>query len=254
MSEAAIQPEASVRPLNEFQRIADVFIAPTKLFHDILRSAMWWGPIVVMFIVSVAFSYTVQTKVGWTTAFQNQIKMNPKAQARMEQAEANMPADRLAAVESAQARSIEYSSYGRPIIILIAVAINALLVWPTINFGFGGRAKYSAVLAVFLYTMLIPEVLKNLLAIVALYAGVAPDSFFLPNPVGTNVGYYLMGTGSPYWLVVLGMFLDVFGIWALILSVMGCSIVGKVSRGAAAIAVVGWWVAMLVLFTGLAAL
>lgn len=254
MPEAVIQPEASTQPLNEFQRVLDVFIAPTKLFNDIQRSAMWWGPFVVMLIVSAAFSWTVGQKVGWNVAFQNQIRMNPKAQARLEQAEASMPADRLAAVQSSQAKVTEISSYARPVIILITVAITALLVWPTINFGFGGRAKYSQVFAVFMYTMLIPEVLKYLLAIVALYAGVAQDSFFLPNPVGTNVGYYLMGGDSPYWLVVLGMFIDVLGIWSLVVSVMGCSIVGRVKRSSAAIAVVGWWVVTVLLFTGLAAL
>jgi hypothetical protein len=208
---------------------------------------------VILAIISVAFSWTVGKKVGWDVAFDNQIKMNPSAAKRMEQLQTNNP-DRYPAIRAGQIKGVEYSSYGRPIIVLILTAITALLVWPTINFGFGGRAKFSTIFAVFMYTALITEGLKYLLAIIVLYIGVTPDSFFLPDPVGTNVGYYLLGGDSPYWLVVLGMFLDAFGIWALALSVIGCSIVGNVKRSSAAIAVVGWWALFVLLFTGLAAI
>jgi hypothetical protein len=180
--------------------------------------------------------------------------MNPKAQQRVEQMEASLPAARLAAVRQGQVKAVEFTSYGRPLIVLFFVALTALLVWPTINFGFGGRAKFSTVFAVFMYTALISEALKYLLAIIALYAGVAQDSFFLPNPVGTNVGYYLTGTDAPYWLAILGAFIDILGIWALVLAVMGCSMVGKVKRSSAAIAVFGWWAIAVLLATGLAAL
>ena len=254
MAEAIAQSEASVQPLNELQRIADTFVAPTKTFTDILRSAAWWGPFIILVLVSVGFSYTVQQKVGWDVAFDNQIRMNPKAAQRMEQSQANLPPDRLAAVRNVQVKGVEYTSYARPILTLIFTAIFALLVWPTINFGFGGHAKFSTIFAVMMYTALISEALRYLLAIIALFAGVAPDSFLLPNPVGTNIGYYLVGGDLPYWTVVGGMFLDVFGIWALVLSVIGCSIVGKVSRGAAAAAVVGWWAIFAIVITGVSAL
>jgi hypothetical protein len=254
MADVMAQSEASTQPLNELQRIADTFVAPSKTFSDILRSAAWWGPFLVLVLISFAFSWTVQTKVGWDVAFDNQVKMNPKAAQRMEQAQANLPPERLAAMRSAQIKGTEYTSYGRPLLVLLFTAITTLLVWPTINFGFGGRAKFSTIFAVFMYTALISDGLKYLLAIIALYAGVAPDSFLLPNPVGTNLGYYLVGGDSPYWLVVLGMFLDVFGIWALVLAVIGCSMVGKVKRGAAAAAVVGWWAVFAILMSGLAAM
>lgn len=254
MAEIIAQSQASTQPLNEFQRIVDTFVAPSKTFTDILRSAAWWGPFLVLILVTLAFSWTVQKKVGWDVAFDNQVRINPKAAQRVEQAQANMPPDRIAAMRSAQTKITEYTSYGRPLLTLLFTAITALLVWPTINFGFGGRAKFSTIFAVFMYTALISEGLRYLLAIIALFAGVAPDSFLLPDPVGTNLGYYLAGGDSPYWLVVFGMFIDVFGIWALVLSVIGCSIVGHVKRGAAAAAVVGWWAIFALLMTGLAAM
>lgn len=253
MPEAVAQSEASTQPLNEVQRIADTFVAPTKTFIDIRRSAAWWGPFIVFVLVSVAFSWTVGKKVGWDVAFDNQIKMNPKAAQRMEQLQTNNP-DRYPAIRSGQIKGTEFATYGRSIIVLIFTAITALLVWPTLNFGFGGRAKFSQVFAVFMYTGLISEGLRYLLAIIALWAGASPDSFFLPNPVGTNIGFYLMGSDSPYWLTTLGMFLDAFGIWALVLSVIGCSIVANLKRSSAAIAVVGWWALFVLLFTGLAAI
>jgi len=253
MPEAITQPEASTQSLSEIERLVDTVVAPTKTFRDITRSAAWWGPIVVLIIINIAFSWTVQKKVGWDQAYENQIRFNPKAEQRIEQLQANAP-DRAAAMQKASVMGTEFTSYGRPIILLIMTAITALLVWPTINFGFGGRAKYSTVFAVFLYTLLISEGLRYVLATIVLWAGASSDSFFLPNPVGTNLGYWLLGGDSPYWLVVLGMFLDITGIWALVLAVVGCSIVGKVKRSSAAIAVVGWWAIFVLLITGLSAI
>ncbi len=65
----------------------------------------------------------------------------------------------------------------------------------TINFGFGGRAKFGSVLAVWMYAML-PSIFKTLLGIVVIYAGAAPESFNIKNFAPTNVGAFLNPGGS----------------------------------------------------------
>jgi hypothetical protein len=94
--------------------------------------------------------------------------------------------------------------------------------------------------------------IKYLLAVVALFAGLAPDSFLQQNPVGTNIGFYL-SSDAPRWLTTFATHIDVFEIWALVLTVIGIAIVAKVKRSSAAIAVVGWWLLIVLILTGVAA-
>jgi hypothetical protein len=241
MSDAV--PQTTSAPLSEGQRIVDTFVAPSKTFTDLLRSSSWWGPLVIMIVVSIAFSFTVQMKVGWERVAENNIHQNPKQEERF----AQTPPDQLATAKAIAAKVTAIIAYCFPVLILIFTAITVLLVWATVNFGFAGTAKFGQVFAVYMYAGLVFN-LKFLLAVIALFAGVAPDSFLMNNPVGTNIGYYL-SSDLPHMLVSYAMHLDVFEIWSVILSVLGVAIVAKVSRGKAAAAVVGWWL-VLVLISG----
>jgi Yip1 domain len=240
MSDAV--PQTTYAPLSEGQRVVDTFVAPSKTFTDLLRSSAWWGPLVILIVVSIAFSFTVQTKVGWERVAENNIHQNPKQEERF----AQTPPDQLATAKAIAAKVTAIIAYCFPVLILIFTAITVLLVWATVNFGLAGTAKFGQVFAVYMYAGLVYSI-KYLLAIIALFAGVAPDSFLLNNPVGTNIGYYL--PDMPHVLVAYLTHLDIFEIWSLILSVIGVAVVAKVSRGKAAVAVVGWWL-LIVLITG----
>lgn len=231
-------------PLTETQRVIDTFTAPSKTFIDIRRKATFWGPLVIMIIVGVLFSFAVQQKVGWERVFENNLHQSPAKQEKIESAP---NADSIKAV-SAKVTAI--FSYGYTAVILIITAIYALLIWATVNFGFGGTAKYSQVYAVSFYATLVMNI-KFLLAIIAIFAGLAPDSFLINNPVGTNVGYYL--SDAPLWLSSLCAHIDIFEIWSLVLTVLGVSIVARVSRGKAAAVVVGWWLILVLAGVGAAA-
>ena len=143
------------------------------------------------------------------------------------------------------------AGYGYFAIVLLITLITSLLIWASINFGFGGTAKYSQIYAVSLYAGLVMNI-KFLLGIIAIFAGLAPDSFIINNPVGSNIGYY-MSTDLPLWLRSFCAHIDIFEIWALVLSVIGVSIVARVSKGKAAVVVVGWWIIFILIAAGAAA-
>jgi hypothetical protein len=247
MTEAVAQPEASATPLNEGQRIISTFVAPSKLGADILRSGAWWAPFLLMIIVSTCFAFTVQKKIGWAAVYDNTINATPKVKAMIE----SLPADQQATARRNGIARQPFTAYGAPVFTLIFVAIFALLVWPTINFGFGGTATYGKIFAVFMYGGLISYCLRFLLAILAIVAGLSPDSFNVSNPVGTNIGYYLAGGDSPLWLVTLGTFFDVCGIWSMIVCSIACAAVGRTKRNAGYVAVFGWWVLFMLVITGI---
>jgi hypothetical protein len=232
-------------PLTETQRCVDVFVAPSKTFIDLRRKATFWGPLLVMIIVGIGFSYTVQKQIGWEQVFQNNINQAP---AKAEKIESNPNA---ASIKAIFAKVTAGAAYGYFVIALLITLITSLLVWVSINFGFGGTAKYSQIYAVSLYASLVMNI-KFLLGIIAIFAGLAPDSFLIQNPVGSNVGYYL-STDLPLWLRSFCAHLDIFEIWSIVLSVIGVSIVARVSKGKAAVVVVGWWIIFILIAAGAAA-
>lgn len=241
----ALETAPTQAGLTEIQRCVDTFTAPRETFTDLRRKATFWGPLLVMIVVATGFGFTVQQKVGWERVFQNNVNQTP---AKAEKIESAPNAEQIKAIS---AKFTAGATYGYWVIVLLITLVTSLLYWATINYGFGGTAKYGQIYAVSLYASLVMNI-KFLLGIVALFAGLAPDSFLIQNPVGSNVGYYL-SADSPLWLRSLCTHLDVFEIWALVLTVIGVAVVAKVSKGKAATVVVGWWVVFVIITAGIAA-
>jgi hypothetical protein len=139
MSDAS--PVITAAPLSEGQRIINTFVAPSKTFADLLRSAAWWGPLLIMIVVSIVFSFAVQQKVGWDKVFENNTHQSPKQEERFSQ----MPPEQYASVKAVSAKIIAGTSYAYAVVLLIFTAIAALLAWAAVNFGFGGTATWSGV-------------------------------------------------------------------------------------------------------------
>jgi len=240
MAEAVIQPEGSAAPLNEVERVVDAFIAPTKTFTDIRRSASWWMPYLIGVVVTLILGAVVQQKIGWDKTYENILKQSPAQQQKVE----GLPADQQARATQMGANITKYSFWATPVIALIAAIVAAAVLLATVNFGFGGRAKFGQMIAVWMYATL-PWAIQGILGTITTYF-VDPDTFNLKNFVGTNIGYYLP-QDLPKTVIALGSALDIFTIWALVLLTIGCAIVGNIKKGQAAIVVWGWWVVMTIL-------
>lgn len=242
MSDAVVEQGTG---LSEVERVVDVFVAPRKTFTDILRSARWWLPFILMLLVTFAATVAVDRQVGFARVAEVQVHQNPK----QEEAFNNLTPEQRSARLQGMAKAYRYSSYASFVLILAFVAFGALLYWASFNFGFGARTTYGQMFAVWMYASL-PRLLSGLLAAVLLLAGVNTDSYNMQNPVGTNPAYY-MPDAVP-WARTLLSFFDVVGLWVVLLLVIGTSIVAKVSRGKAAFVVLGWWLLGLIAMTGIA--
>jgi len=237
MSSAAVQPPASEpAALSQGARIVDTFIAPSKTFTDLRRSAAWWAPFVLLAIVGLAFVYVVGRNIGFHKVVENQIQMSPKNAARLEQ----MPAaDRNQAIER-QVTATRYISYLYWIFVLIWNVIVALVLFGTFKLAAGAELKFSTSLAIIMYASL-PLGLRSLLAMASVLAGVSADSFTFQNPVATNPGYFLDPNGSRF-LYSIASSLDIFMIWTLFLTAIGFTCVSKLKRSTALAGVFGWYV------------
>ncbi|MGB7264053.1 MAG: YIP1 family protein, partial [Terracidiphilus sp.] len=131
------------------------------------------------------------------------------------------------------------------------VLILALGLMGTINFIFGGKAKYGSIFAVFYYAWL-PMSIKALLGTVVIFAGMAPESFNIKNFAPTNIGAFLPPDTTP-WLYTLATSVDVLTIWSLVLIGMGTAIVAGTKRSSGYMAVFGWWALFVLIGVGWAA-
>jgi hypothetical protein len=182
MAEVVIQPEASTPPLNEVQRVVDAFVAPSKTFTDIRRSASWWLPWLLGVIVTVAFGMVVQQKITWAKAYDNNLKQSPKQMERLEQ----QPVDAQVKAKAIGTNITKYIFFSFPVLGILIAVIAAAVLMATVNFGFGGRAKFGQMMAVWFYATL-PWAIQGILGIVTT-CFVDPDAFNLNNLVGTNIG------------------------------------------------------------------
>jgi hypothetical protein len=240
--ETSLPPVTSPKTpgLTQIERVLFTFTSPSKTLTDIRRDTSWWLPFLIGLVIGLIFVGTTQVKIGWDKVAENQVKLNPKQVERI----ANMPPDQATQAKQLGEKFTKYISYSVPILSLIAAAIIAAVLMATINFGFGGQAKFSQMFAATYYAWL-PGTIKTLLAIVILLVGADPDSFLISNPVGTNVGYYLNAFETPKWLYSLASSMDIFSIWTYVLMAVGCAAVAKVKRSSGYIAVFGWWILIL---------
>ena len=234
------------KPLSQVERLVDAFIAPSKTFNDIRRNASWWLPFVLSIVVGILFTTAVGKQVGFETVARQQIEKNHFAADQINA----LPKDQQAVQYQKAGQRTKVVSYLFSLPVLIIALLISLLWWASLNFGLGARAKYSEILAVYMYAGL-PKILIYLVASILLFAGVGLDNFDMQNPVGTNAGYY-MPADSPA-LRAAGSFFDIFGLWALALAVIGTAIVTGKKPAHTAIIIVGWWLLGMVILSSIAA-
>lgn len=237
---------AESRRLSQIERVVDTFVAPEKTFTDILRSTSWWVPFLLILILSAASAFAIDRKIGFDHVAQHAIEQNRKAADQI----AQLPPEQRAMQISIATVFTKDMTYAGGIFFLALAALVGLLLWASFNFGLGARTTFAQNFAVFMYAYL-PHLFLGLLNVILIYAGVNTETFDINNPVGTNVGYYM--TDSAQWVKTALSFFDVFGLWSLVLLVIGSAIITRKSKGQVAIVVVGWWVVLMLMTTGMAA-
>src|SRR6266849_4025977 len=228
-------PAPETAPLSQGARIINTFIAPSKTFTDLRRSAAWWAPFLLMVAISTVFVYTAGQKIGFRKIMENQMQAQPKQQARLEQ----LPADQREEQMQKGAKFTQIISYVFPLITFIIWLIIASVLFATFKFAAGADVSFKISLAIVIYAAL-PLILKTLLSTLSVVAGMSPDSFSFQNPIASNPGYFMNPADNVFLYGVASAF-DIFMIWTLVLTAIGFTCVSKVKRGTAFGIVFGWW-------------
>jgi Yip1 domain len=237
--------------LTQAQRVIYTFTAPSKTFTDIKRSTSWWLPFLITVVTGLLLWTAITTKVTWSQVYENNQQLAPQWAKDLQE---KQPPEARAQAAKVGPISQEITWALSPIFLFIIDAIAAGLLLMTINFGFGGKAKFFDILAVTLYANLVSWVLKFLIGTIAIFAGLAPESFNVNNIAGTNIAYYLNQAETNKVLYTLALAIDPLVIWNLVLTGMGVAIVAGAKRNSGYIAVFGWWILIMLIFLGIAAI
>lgn len=237
-------------PPTAFARVLLTFSSPTRAFRQPGLAKSWWLPFALIVLFGFGFSFTVGSRVGWDTVARNNLANSPKREAQMQQ----LPPETQAAQMGMIAKVTRISAFAAPAVAtLIVAAAAAGVLLATLNFGFGGAATFGALFAVYMFSAL-PQLIKVVLGCIMLFAGVGADTFQINNYLGSNPAYYLEGGTAPHWALSMLSWLDVFAIWQIVLLVIGCAVVAKLSRGKTAVAVCIWVVLLIFASGGIAAI
>lgn len=251
MSEMVEQSASVPTPgLTQWQRVSNTFTAPSKTFEDIKRgNKSWWMPLLIMSVVSYILFVAVYTKIGMQQAVDNQIRMDPATAERM----AQVPPEQREMSMKISLYVTEGIFIASPLFVLLFAAVVALVFWATINFVFGGKSTFGSVFAVWFYAAL-PSIIKTLLGVVVIFAGMAPESFNLKNIAPTNLGAFLDPVETNKALYALATSLDAITIWTLVLMGIGLSTVAGTKRSTGYMTAFGWWAIVVLFSVGMAAI
>jgi hypothetical protein len=232
--------------LSQGERIIDTYIAPSKTFTDIRRSASWWAPWLLISLCSLVFIYAMARQVTFEQISKNQISHSKRA----DQFD-KLPADQQEKQLQISSKIIQGFGYGSPLLILLFSLISTVVLWATFKVAAGAETTFGQAYAITIYAGL-PGVIGAILGSIALFAGVNPEGFDINNPVGTNLAYYLDADTTGKFIRGMASSLDVLTIWTLILTAIGYACTSKVKRSTALMIVIGWYLTYKLLTSGLA--
>ena len=251
MSETGIQTVAEEAPgLSQWQRVVNTFTAPSKTFEDIKRgNRSWWMPLIIMVLGFAVFFAVVQTKITWNHVYENSMRDMPQmAKDFMDR----MTPEQKAAAASRGPMQQAINAAFTPLGIILFNLIGAGVLLGTINFGFGGKAKFSSLLAVEFYAGLAIWPLRWILAAITT-PFVDPEAFNIQNPAPCNLAAFFPELKqSSLAVYTLLSSIDALTIWGMILTAIGVAAVAGVKRSSGYIAVFGWWVIGVLLIVGFA--
>ncbi len=227
------QPEAAT--LSQGARIIDTFIAPSKTFTDLRRSAAWWAPWLVISLFTLVLMFVIGKQVG----FEQITRHNIEHSSRSDQFDKLSPADQNKQIQTIS-KFTAVGVYAAPVLILLYCLIATVALWITFKLVAGGETSFGQAYATVMYAWL-PGIIGAVLGVISLFAGVNPEGFDINNPVGTNLGYYLDAETTNKFVRAMASSLDVLTIWSLILIGIGFSCTSKVKRGTSITIVVVWY-------------
>lgn len=205
-------PDAQARPaIGPFARIIGVFFSPKATFEDIVRKPSWVLPVILLTVLSIGVSFSINQRVNWREFMAQQIEKSPQS--------ANMSAEQ-------KEQRIEGGAKFSPIVTwviglcgpILFTLIVALFMWGAYNLLGGANTDFATSFAITTHAAL-TGLVSSPLFILILYLK-PPGTVDMENPIATNLAV-LLPDDSAKWMVALLKSIDIFTFWTLILLAIG---------------------------------
>jgi hypothetical protein len=214
-------PEAQAT-ISPFGRITGVFFSPKTTFEDIVRKPSWLLPIVLLTVLSLAVSFSINQRINWREFMSQQIEKSPRA--------AQMSAEQKQQQIEGGAKFSPVFTYGIGLLgPILGTLVVGLVMWGAYSLLGGVSTNFGTAFSVTSHAFL-TGLVSSPLFILILYLkpyGTAD----LENPIAANLAAFLPDE-SAKWLVALCKSFDIFTFWTLILLAIGFATVNpKKLRG-----------------------
>jgi hypothetical protein len=214
-------------------RVAGVFAAPGPTFDAIARRPSWWLPLIICAVVSIAATAAVLPRIDFESVIRERIAARG----------ATVPEERIEQIVATQKRlsglGYVWAALGPLFIALIIGAVNLLAFK-----AFGWDLRFKQAFGVTSHALLPTIGISMLLIFFASRLDVINPAD-LGDLTHSNLGFLVDRHANPALNSIARSF-DVFGIWMLILLVIGFAAAANVTRRKAAILIGSLW-AVLVL-------
>ncbi|HYS54801.1 MAG TPA: Yip1 family protein [Thermoanaerobaculia bacterium] len=216
-------PPAAPKP-SGVQRIVGVLISPDETFASIARQPDFLVPLILILVGSVIGGIIFAQRVDFMSAAREAMEE------RGNMTEAQI--DSAVRIGSIIGKSFAYASPLVSVIALLVVAAVMLLAFRLM----GGEGTFQQAFATTTYAWM-PGLIKSIIItiIIAVKSGVTAVD--LPTLVRSNLAFLVTMKEHPMLFSLLAS-IDIFGIWTLVLFIIGFAHVGKVSKAKSAAIVI----------------
>jgi hypothetical protein len=251
---ASVAADAGTAQMSFFQRLSGIYFEPAKTFEDISRKRSWLGIFLLMSLVAIGASYTLQWRMDPADAARKGLAMFEPVLKKFLNAEQMAQAEAQAEKQALQPRTFwrKYSPIVfTPLMIYVMyllVAVIFLLAFLVTGAGISFRKSFTAAL----WGMGPPGIVVTLLSILFMFVKNPADLDVNPvNNVVSNLGLLVDFNTHPVLNSLLSS-VDLFSIWTIVLLSLGFAAVSekKLTARKAAIPIVGLWILWVLLKMG----
>lgn len=216
--------------MSEVQTLTSIFFEPGRVFEDLRRKPRFILAIVIMIILTTAFSFAFSYKIGpenFKKFITSQIEKSPQTQSMSAEQKSN-------AVELNMTIG-KVVKYVMPVIFIMIFAVGGLLYWLG-GKAFGGTGGFFHGVSTWVYASFPPLLLATLANFIILMLKSVDDidigSGSQRGLVNANPSFLIDGKASPVLATLVGT-LDLFMIWGWVLAAIGLRIMFRISSGSA---------------------
>jgi hypothetical protein len=212
---------------NTFQRIVGVLFSPGETFDSIVKRPNILGPLLVFIVIAILSSVAVAVKVDFDALAREAIESNP-----------SIPPDKAAGAIGMTKGIMKVSMYASPLLIVLMLVITAGVCLLAFKM-FGGEGDFNIALSVTTYAWF-PRLIKGILGAIVMLSKSSLSLYELQNPIMSNLGFLFDPKTQPVQYAI-GMALDIFNIWSLVLLIIGLAAMSKFSKAKSAVIVIVLW-------------